>query len=111
MEKVIIYKGQDHKDEIAFKVTVRQCLEWGGLGMCDLCGSVSKIGCFLYMCPEIGYHAICQKCFDEHKERVKWYECDKDIILDMISNLLKLYIKDLSDEDYSKIKQFKQSIM
>ena len=117
MSKVIIYKGKDNVDEIAFECSVLECLRWGGYGVCDLCneseilndGRVKSLKSVMYLCPELGSKALCEKCFKDHQKRVKWYEEDLQFTLDMIDIFRNNYVTNLSIEDKQLVEDFKIS--
>ncbi len=55
------------------KCTRKECLNWGGLAICDSCGCdmLEEV----YLIYILG-QAFCQKCFKEWVERSKKYEDD-----------------------------------
>lgn len=73
MEKELEYTKQGYS---YVKCTRQDCLEWGGLGICDSCGELMDEP--VYLIFVLG-QAFCQKCFDEWKNRTKRYE--EDIVL------------------------------
>lgn len=112
--KVISYIGTDKQEEIAIECTVLDCLKWGGYGVCDLCnesrlldtGDPDAQNDRMYLCPELGSKALCEKCFKEHKERVKWYHEDFPFIEDTLKLYTSHYLPSMADEEIAKIKEF-----
>lgn len=101
MDRVFIYDGSDGHKELAIKVTTEECFNWGGLAVCDLCNEDSDG--FLYLCPELGSNALCSKCFEEHKGRVKFYQEDVPYILNSLLSYANNYGLEFSDTDMKTI--------
>ena len=59
------------------KCTSKECLEWGGLAICDDC-SKPMIGEEVYLIFILG-RAYCKKCFEEWIQRANRYEEDLDL--------------------------------
>ena len=114
MRSVVIYKGIDEKDEIAFRCSVKDCLDWGGLGICDMCNKsrildtddIRALCDSMYLCPELGSKIFCEKCFKEYQKTAKWFEEDTDIVIESIVVLLNNYVRNLSDEDEQLMQKF-----
>lgn len=106
--RIIIYKDKTDHDEIAIKCTLRECFEWGGLGICDLCNNISKE--YVYLCPELGHKGLCEQCFEEHKQRVKWYPEDIKYLKDTLNTFIQCYGLSFSPADKSTINDFITSI-
>lgn len=104
MDRVFIYDGSDEHCELAIKVTVEECFNWGGLAVCDLCNEDSHE--YMYLCPELGSNALCEKCFEEHKGRVKFYQEDSPYIINSLLSYVKNYSLFFTDNDLKTITKF-----
>ena len=56
------------------EVTSDECLQWGGLGVCDLCGKNFDKGYLVWVLSD----CICQSCFDDWMTHQTRYEEDGD---------------------------------
>ena len=59
-------------------VSLKECIKWGGLGICNGCYEIHKDLKLIYVLHD----TYCQKCFDEWLERCKTYSKD-DIEYDL----------------------------
>lgn len=57
------------------KVTNKECLNWGGLSVCDLCGEPFNEGYLVFVLGS----CICPKCFNSWLKTSKRYEEDLHI--------------------------------
>lgn len=58
------------------KVTLNDCLNWGGLGICDWCNEcIGEYGYYVAVLNSV----MCEKCYLEWYERAKNYPEDKRI--------------------------------
>lgn len=108
MERVVLYKDKEGHDEIAIRVTTEECFSWGGYAICDLCNEIGDP--FMYLCPELGSKALCQSCFDEHKEHVRFYEEDKKFIVAMLEEFTTSYRLSFSNSSLDTIRAFIKSL-
>lgn len=104
-DRVILYNGADNEQELAIKCSIKECVNWGGFGICDLCGMVDSV---IYLCPELGSKGLCSKCFNEHKTRVKWYPEDTKFILAALDNFIEYYKLEFTPHDMDLIEAFKE---
>lgn len=107
MGRIVIYEGKDKEPEIAIKVTLDECIKWGGLGSCDMCGYMDEE---FYLCPELGHKALCNGCFNSHKRNVQWYPEDIHFVIDTLIVYCANYKLDLSNYDYKLIDKFFEMI-
>lgn len=61
-------------------VSLKECLNWGGLGICDGCGTGPHKELKLIW---VLHDTYCPKCFKEWVERQKEYS-DEDVLHDLI---------------------------
>lgn len=108
MERLVTYNGSDGYPELAIRVTLDECYDWGGFGICDLCNDEAKE--YMYLCPELGSKALCQKCFDEHKTRVKLYKSDIEFMEYMLNDFVRYYKLSFTDDELKQIKAFIKQI-
>ena len=114
MVKVIVYTGIDGEEEVAIECTVKDCLEWGGYGVCDLCGRSRLLdtrdpnACNdkLYLCPELGAKALCEKCFIEYKGRNKWHQEDFIFVINTLNLYIESYLPGMAQEEKNKLLKF-----
>lgn len=52
-----------------YKITAQECMQFGGLGICDECNTFSKVG---YLVPVLN-HFMCPKCYSEWLSYAKFY--------------------------------------
>ena len=97
MNRVTIYDGVDGFKELVIRVTVEECFSWGGFAVCDLCNADSDV--YMYLCPELGSRALCEKCFEEHKGRVKFYQEDVPYILNSLLSFVNNYGLSFNEAD------------
>lgn len=101
--RVLIYKDKNDDTEIAIKVSIAEAINWGGMGMCDMCGLIDNE---LYLCPELGLKALCTKCFKEHKKNVKWYIEDLHFTFNTLIQYVLNYNLKWSELDLDMIDEF-----
>lgn len=106
--RVVIYEGIDGHKEIAIKATLRECFNWGGLGICDWCNEQADET--VYLCPELGHKASCEKCFEKHQSRVKWYPEDYAYIKDTLREFVDYYKLLFNDLDIRLVDDFIQEM-
>lgn len=61
---------------LVYKTTTAEIASIGGMGICDECGKPSLEGG--YLIPVMN-HWMCHACFDEWKDRAKYYPEDEPI--------------------------------
>lgn len=103
MTRVILYQDKNDETEIAIKASLQECINWGGLGSCDLCGYNDEE---LYLCPELGEKGLCKSCFDKHKRNVQWYVEDTHIVFDTLIVMCAFYKLKFTDYEYKMINKF-----
>ena len=108
MERLVLYKGSDGYPELAIRVTLDECYNWGGFGVCDLCNADASD--YMYLCPELGSKALCKECFNEHKSRVKLYKSDIDFMECMLHDFMKYYKLSFTNSDLEQISSFVKQI-
>ena len=69
VESRIEYTNQGYS---YIKVEHDECLEWGGLGICDSCLKPLHPGYLVFILNS----CMCEDCFNEWKARAKKYEDD-----------------------------------
>lgn len=106
MAKVILYDDKNDDIEITVQCTQGECLAWGGLGLCDLCGNECDE---IYLCPELGSKGLCQGCFKEHKKMVQWYVEDTNAVFNTLIIFVQRYNLNLSENDLELINEFFRS--
>ena len=104
MAKVILYDDVDGSHELAIKVSIQDCYNWGGFGVCDYCNEEAS-DC-LYLCPELGSYAYCEKCFMEHQGRVKLYQEDIPYIISSLKRFVSSYGLSFEKSDLDKINAY-----
>ena len=72
-EKTINYTDKGYSYIVCNRT---DCLEWGGLSICDYCGELMDEPIYLIF---ILGQAYCKKCFDEWVKRAKKYEEDIEL--------------------------------
>ena len=73
------------------KVSNTECINWGGLGVCDLCGKPFIEG---YLTFVLG-NCICEDCFKDWLSRAKVYEEDLEFQEEVSERWFKNYFGDL----------------
>lgn len=108
MERLMLYRGSDGYPELAIRVTLDECYNWGGFGVCDLCNADATT--YMYLCPELGSKALCKECFDEHRSHVKLYKSDIEFMKCMIGDFIKYYKLSFTDDDLEQMRSFIKQI-
>lgn len=60
---------------LVIEVSREECIMWGGAAVCDSCNATSEIGYYIAVLNSW----YCPKCFEEWKNRAKWYHEDVHI--------------------------------
>lgn len=72
-------------------VSIRECIGWGGLGLCDTCNEPIVDGGHLIF---ILGSCLCDNCFNDWLSRSKRYEEDIQIQQDNSEQWFKAYLKE-----------------
>ncbi len=73
MEKQLQYTKQGYS---YIKCNKQDCINWGGLGICDSCGKIMNESIYLIF---ILNQAFCKKCFNDWIDRASRYEEDIEL--------------------------------
>lgn len=81
-------KYKDGTNPKVLMFSLRECVGWGGMNVCDLCNSdiCTKTRPYGYMTPVLGSMAICKKCYDDFIKKGKLYEEDRPYVDDTLIN-------------------------
>ena len=67
---------ENKKGFSVIKVSLLECVKWGGMGICDLCGeAVVNGGYYVAVLNSV----MCEKCYNEWSERAIYYPEDSVI--------------------------------
>lgn len=70
-----IKKFTTRAGHVAYKTTLQETFTWGGLGICDDCGTLHREGG--YLVPVLN-HWMCEECFTDWQKRAKHYAEDDE---------------------------------
>lgn len=102
--RIVLYDGKDGETEIAIRVSAEECIQvLGGMAMCDLCGNFDDT---LFLCPELGFKALCGKCFRQHRRTVKWYTEDTHTVFNTLILMVKNYNLNWTENDFKNIDEY-----
>lgn len=72
------------------KCTAQDCLDWGGMAMCDNCNEKMSKDKEIYLVFVLS-RVLCEECFEEWEKRSKKYESDLILQKDRQLNWYRRY--------------------
>lgn len=98
--QLILYKSTTGDVLISIKIIDSKL---SGAHVCDFCNADSIL---MYLCPELGYNAICENCFKEHSKDAKWYVEDMHPIFNTLIDFICNYDLSFTEEELDIVNEF-----